>query len=323
MLRHVNFEHLAFEDIPLDRDIYLMDERWLGDYEREWTKAFAGDATADTHIGYVIPVAARSIGDEWIEFSWYPNYADRFHEVPIFLPKSDFVACVDLWKYDEKPRVFVRSKWATDTHERPLVAFAFVDAVGIKNLLKSGKLDSAALVHLRRLIDEIAARYPNFAFISFADSLLVKQAWSVGHVGSPITYTYSPEALLPVVADLMAAISAALGVRAYAALAQGINAYGDREVLHMSPSGNHISLNSLGTPFAQVLAIEVAAHAALRDGTHPPAELYLDAMLFRSLKLKFEYDKSRVTLYPYRSPMTGSKRSAYVAVSMQDMIDNL
>ena len=137
MLNDPRFEKIAFEDIPLNRDIFVMDEKWMPEYEREWLKHFSGEE-ANTHLGFISYAACRSIGDNWLEMSWYTNTSDRFHEVPVFLPKSAFVECVDLWQYDDKPRVFVNSQWLTELHERPLAAFAIVDAIGVKQLIQTG-----------------------------------------------------------------------------------------------------------------------------------------------------------------------------------------
>lgn len=320
MLDDPRFEAIQFENIPLNRDIVVMDEKWMPDYEREWLKHFNGEE-ADTHVGLVSYLSCRSIGDDWLEMSWYPNSSDRFHEVPVFLPKSSFVAGVDLWEYDDKPRIFVSSAWLTELHERPLAAFALLDAIGVKQLLQTGGLSVKALRSLRDRIDDIAKRHPSYAFISFADSLLVKQVWSVGHVDSKITYTYSPEELFPVVVELQLAFKEALGVPAYAVMTQGINAYADEDASYQSSAGNHFSFNTLGLPFAQLMAIEDAARKSIRSNIHDPAELYMDSMFFRSLKLKFEFDKSKIKTHPYRSPMTKSASSSYVATTVREIVE--
>jgi hypothetical protein len=86
-----------------------MEEKWIADYEREWIRVFDGEASADPYtVGFVTRVAARSIGEGWMELSWYVNINDRFHEVPLFLPEDQIVACVDIQAYDEKPHIFVR-----------------------------------------------------------------------------------------------------------------------------------------------------------------------------------------------------------------------
>jgi hypothetical protein len=166
-----------------------------------------------------------------------PNIFDRFHETSVFLPKTEFVDCIGSWRYDEDPHIFVRTEWITELHERPLAAFAIVDAIGVKDLLRSGKLSSDSLRQLRDRIDDIADRHAGFAFISFADSVLIKQIWSVGHVDSGIKYTYSPEALLPVVSELRNAFLETLGVSTYTVMTQGINAYDVETSLHTADSG--------------------------------------------------------------------------------------
>ena len=176
---------------------------------------------------------------------------------------------------------------------------------------------------LRDRIDVIASNNPAFAFISFADSLLVKQVWSVGHVDSEISYTYSPESLFPAVIQLREAILETLGLSSYAIMSQGINAYADNEASYQSTVGNHFSFNTLGLPFAQILATEEAARSAIRSDVHAPAELYIDTMFYRSLNFKVEFDKNQLELYPYRSPMTKSATSMYVAMNVSEILENL
>jgi hypothetical protein len=49
-----------------------------------------------------------------------------------------------------------------------------VDAIGVKAALSNGQLGGPALVRLRDRIDAIAATNAGVAFVSFADSLLLK-----------------------------------------------------------------------------------------------------------------------------------------------------
>ena len=323
MFDRPDFQSIPFEQVPLDRDLRVMDEKWMHDYEQEWIRQFDGRATNECSAGYITPVAARSIGQGWLEMSWYLISADRFHEVPVFLPKSSFITCVDVPAYDEKPRIFVKSEWLTELHERPLATFAIVDAIGIKTLLRSGELSAVALQALRDRVDTIADRHPHLGFVSFADSFLVKQVWSVGHVDSEIRYTYQPETLFPVIAELHKAIEQTIRAKAYTLMTQGINSYGDPGAIHVSAKQNHVSLNSLGVPFAQLRAIEDAARRAIRAHTHPPGELYMDSNLFRSLKLKIEYDRDQLPRWPYQSPMTKSEGATYVATSMEAIVSNI
>jgi hypothetical protein len=182
------------------------------------------------------------------------NINDRFHEVPLFLPENRIVTCVDIPAYDENPHIFVRSAWLTEIHEKPLATFALVDAIGIKALLQRGQLPAVSLQALRAKIDAVADKYPHFAFVSFADALIVKQVWSVGHVESSIRYTYSPETLFPAVSDLLGAITEVLGVDAYTVMTQGMNAYTAAVVAN---SGN--SFRSTQRPHGSSFAVPSAA----------------------------------------------------------------
>jgi hypothetical protein len=319
---HPQFRRFEIAEIPLNTDLIIMDERWMADYATEWTKEFAGEAVNPALVGYITMVAARSVGDGWAELAWYVNISGRFHEVPLFLPADRIVACVDIPAYDEKPHIFVRSDWLTDIHEKPFSTFAWVDAIGIKELIQTGRLPSTNLHELRSRIDLVAANYPHLAFVSFADTLLVKQVWSVGHVGSSIRYTYSPETVLPAIFDLHSAINEVLGVDAYTVMTQGMNAYDDPAPLHISPQQNHISLNTLGVPFAQLQAIEIAARHAIRSGDHLPCSLYMDSSLYRSLNLDYNYRES-LRIWPYESPMTRAAGATYVATSIQGILGNL
>ena len=91
---HPQFQVFAIEGVPLDRDIFLMDEKWLRPWERSYLRFF--DGKEFKNVGYISYAAVRKAGPEALELSWYPNIFDRFHEVSVLLPKSAFVACVDV-----------------------------------------------------------------------------------------------------------------------------------------------------------------------------------------------------------------------------------
>ncbi len=219
MFDHDLIEKHSFENIPLDRDLYLMDEKWMLEYEGSLLTLFNGGERDE--VGYISFAAAREIRPEAIELSWYPNVFDRFHEVRVILPRSQFVVCTECWQWDEKPRIFVRSGWLTNLHLRVYSAFMLIDAIGVKAALSNGTLTRPKLVALRDKIDEISARYPDVAFVSFADSLLLKSNWVVGHRGSEITYTYEPETIVRLLPEINAAYRDILGMDIYTVITQG------------------------------------------------------------------------------------------------------
>ena len=131
---HTDFEHFDFEQVPLDRDVFLMDESWMAEWEAAYLDLFEGKPFRN--IGYISYAAVRKASADALEVSWYPNIMDRFHEVSVLLPRAAFVACIDLCDYDEKPHIFVKSHWLTGLHLRPYSAFALIDAISVTNALR-------------------------------------------------------------------------------------------------------------------------------------------------------------------------------------------
>jgi len=273
-------------------------------------------------VGYISYAAARNISNDVVELSWYPNIYDRFHEMRVYLPRDQFICCVGSWRYDEKPRIFVRSNWLANLHLRSNSIFALVDAIGAKEAIRRGTLAREALIRLRDRIDAIAGSYPSISFISFADSLLLKSNWQVGQYNSAVRYTYEPEIFLRLFLELQTAYRQCLGMDIYAVLTQGSNAYYDDALLHVSQTGHHISLNSLGLPFAQLQSIEQAARSAVHQRIHEPAELYIDSTFFRSIHFAFKFERDATGHSTYREPLMGEEGIYYYA-SCRRLLKNL
>ncbi len=317
---HQEFRQYSFEDVPLNRDVFLMDECWLVDYESALVDMFNGKEYRA--VGYISYAAVRRVGSQSLEISWYPNIHDRFHEVSVLLPREAFITCVSCPSYDEKPHIFVKGSWLSGLHLRPYSAFALVDAIGVKAALAEGRLNSEGLMRLRARIDDIAAVTPGISFVSFADSLLLKSNWFVGQYDSNISYSYEPESLVRLLPGIADAFQRELGMSVYAAITQGVNEYDDTSLLHVSNSGNHISLNSLGLPFAQLLAIDEAARRAIRAGAHAPHELYIDEQFFHSLRFRSGFDKNAQPQAQYDAPMSSVQR-AYYYLDSNTVLSNL
>jgi hypothetical protein len=180
MFEHPLIQIYAFENIPLDTDLFLMEERWMAEFAAALMRSVNGSDETAYSIGYYSDVAARAIHADSVELSWYPNTYTRFHQVRITLPRSEFVTCMGSWQFDYKPVIFVRGDWPTNLHLRSHSVFALIDAIDVKKALAGGKLTRAKLIELRNRIDEIAAANPEVAFVSFADSLLLKSNYTIG-----------------------------------------------------------------------------------------------------------------------------------------------
>jgi len=317
---HVSIRQYDFLDIPLNEDTFLMDEKWLAEYEKNLVKMCYGGDYAN--VGYISHVAVRSITPTFIELSWYPNVFDRIHEVSITLPRTEFIICVDCPSYDEKLHIFAKSEWLSNLHLRSYSVFAMVDAIGVKNALANGDLTRKKLITLRNNIDELAKDYPTISFVSFADSLLIKSNWFVGQYDSHIKYTYEPEMFISLIYQLRSIYRDVLKMEIYAVLTQGSNEYYDDALLHISSTKNHISLNSLGVPFAQLMSIDTAARSAINNNVHNRAELYMDESFYHSLQFKYEFDKKALPSNAYQFAMSSSD-NYYFHSDHETIMDNL
>jgi hypothetical protein len=320
---HPGFRNYTFENVPVDQDIFIMDVKWAVEHEAAWIKLLDGGKQFDP-VGYIGYAAARSVNEHSIELSWYPDIIERFHEVRVLLPRDQFIDCVSVFDYDGNPHLFVASGWFESLYSRSFTAFALVDAIGVKGALANGTLSRKNLLALRNGIDDVAGRHVDMSFISFGDSLLLKSNWHSGNFQRGIKYNYAPEALVNVVAEIKRVFSDTIGLDIYAILGQGSNEYYDDSLLHISePHRNHVSLNSLGLPFAQLFAIEHAARTAIKLGHHEAAEIYMDRNFFFSLrfKLAFATNKHSVESGSYRSPMI-SGDSRYFISDVKTLVEN-
>ena len=314
------FDTYEAQDLPLDQDVVLMDEKYMADWETAWLLVDASHQDAGLpeptlspyEVGYIMPVSLIRTMTDGIELSWYANTRNRFHELKLMLPLGEVVRCVEIHRYDCKPTIFVKSAWLEHVHLRNNSLFAMIDVVGMSEELQNGRLDARKLILLRDRVDELAANHRDISFISFADSLLLKTNWTVGTFDKG-EYNYAPENLIHLFAEFRTVFRDTLGRDIYAVFASGSNEYYDDPLLHISSTKNHISLNSLGLPFAQINLIDAAARKAIRQGGHQPHELYMDGDFFRSLSIDDYHQKQTVSRAPYTPKLSGSDGEYFYA----------
>jgi hypothetical protein len=75
---HPNVQTYRFEDIPLDRDLSLMDVKWMAEYEAALVSSVSETSDSAYTVGYYSHAAVRASGTDFIELSWYPNSHDRW-----------------------------------------------------------------------------------------------------------------------------------------------------------------------------------------------------------------------------------------------------
>ena len=322
MFEDDDIDKYLFEDIPLDRDCLLMSEIYMGEFDEALGKMLRGEECNPHEVGYVSPVAVRRINNNSLDLSWYPNTFTRFHEVSISLPRDMVKVCVGCWQYDIKPYIFVDHDWLEHLHLREYSVFALIDAIGVKQAIRDNALTKDKLIELRSKIDDLAETENNISFISFADSLILKTNWDVGYFHKGIKCSYKPEKILYVIKELDRIYQEVLGLPIYAVLTQGSNEYYGESLLHISKSQNHICLNSLGIPFAELMAIETSAKSAIKSGIHPPMQVYMDEQFYHSILFKYEFQKNDKPKNGYSAIMKSSQPN-YFYSSCDVLIENL
>lgn len=306
MFDHPDYDHFTPDTLPLDFDIKLCDEKFMLEYDRLFVEFRAKGGTWG-HVEYVVPVAVRKVTATSIELTWFVDINRRYHAVEVTLPRDQVVRCVAVENYDEKPVVFVKTGWLEDMFKRVNSVFCLVDAVGVRDAIGAGLSFRTKMPELRAAIDRVAAEHPQVAFLSFADSLVLKSNWTTGFFKTKWV-KYEPEAILKAFGAVRGAYKAVTGLDVYGVFTQGANEFSEEALMHVSASGNHVCMNSFGGPFADLKAIEEAARRAIRERAHAPTELYLDLRFYHSLERKAPMHPQRFT---YRSVITGVE-SQYV-----------
>lgn len=271
----------------------------------KWARSVVNN-TDERYEILVGSVSAEKIHANSAELRLFINTYSRYHAVSIHLPRDKFVTCVGAIMADEITRLFVDGEWLENLYRRAYAVFGMVDAIHAKEAMRAGKLDRPKLQSLRNGLDLLAAKYPEIAFISFADSVLLKSIWSTSYVRDGFPQTYRPELMIEVFDAIKQLYLAELGLDAYGIFAQGANEFYEDELLHVSGPKNHVGLNSVGAPFAQIMEIEAAVKRAIKKGEHPAADLYLDQHFFASLNMKDYKFKEKVAAAPYISKVMES-----------------
>ena len=316
MFDHVDLNSYDFDSVPTGVQCRLMTDRFLNEFEStivEMVRTEDEKEHALYDIGYGSSLVVNQIEEDAIDVSWYVDAMERFHEVSIPIPRKHFVACVSCPKYSVQPYIFVSDAWHESILTKDYSVFCLIDAIGFKQCIRKGVLSPEILISLRSKIDDLAARNPKYSFISFADSLIVKTNWKPGYFIVKQESTYKPESLLSVIDKVREIYRDTINLGIYAVLTQGANEYTDESLLHISNTKNHVCMNSLGVPFAELLAIESTAKQSIKSGVHPPSELYLDEQYFHSMRFKIDAKGGASSVHEYKPIMKGSSSNYYCA----------
>ncbi len=316
MFDHEDLYSHRFDSVPKGIQCRLMTDQFLSEFESTLLNMVTTEdeqSHAIYEIGYGSNLVVNEITDHTLDVSWYADAMERFHEVTISIPRDSFIACVECPKFSLIPYIFVSDDWHENLLTREYSIFCLIDAVGFKEKIKNGSLSRELLISLRDELDTLAAEYPNFSFVSFADSLILKTYWKPGYFVINQPPTYRPESMFKVIEKIRQIYKNVIDLDIYAVLTQGSNEYYGDNLLHISKTKNHVSMNSLGVPFAELLAIETTAKKSIKSHAHPPSELYIDGQYFNSIKFNYKAKGGASSVHEYTPIMKGDVSNYYCA----------
>lgn len=312
----------SFEALPIEEACLIIDEIYLDEFETELSTMAKG---GNPHtVGYSSWARVKKLHGETAEIFYILDNLRRFHAVNVWLPKTEFIKCIECYNRGVKPRIFVSSRWLRGILKQHFSVYALIDAIGVKKAIQENRLSNEVLLSLRDRVDEIAEKYPHMCFISFADSLLIKRNWQTSFFVEKQKSTYEPETIFAIIQEVQSAYRDTLGLSVYAIVTQGSNGYDQEAPLHISNSQNHVCLNSLGVPFSELMNIENSVRRSIKsqDG-HSKSELYLDRKFFSSLNFTVNgRENANKGAYPYDEKLT-SAESEYYLSSCEVILENL
>ncbi len=313
-----NFDIIPYESIPLNRDCFLISDRYIPEFEEEWLKTFAKVPEAKPYEKYMVSwIAIEGRTNQYLELSICIDMHSRFHGMKKRLPRSAIETCVHVFNYEKRCYLFVKDQWIQDFISSSYSVFGLVDAIGIKDLLaKNGGIDAKGLNQLKQGIDTIAKKYSNVLFVSAADGLLLKTNWKI----NAEIYDFNPERLISLFGDIREVYKEAIDCDVYGIFTQGYNEYSHTDLYHISPEGNHLNIHSLGTSFTQLYEIESQVRKNLRDAVHVGCELYFDRDFAVALCVK---DCANIELtgkeYRFESRLAPHADNRYVTAKYEEL----
>lgn len=318
----------TFDEVPLARDLFVIGASQIDVLKSKWDWYLSQpDGPSPGHPNSFLKhrwCAIETRDADSCEINLEISIRTRWHGAIRTLPRTKFVGCVKFWNYEKRPYLIVDQDWFDDIEQTRFSLYGLVDVVGMRALLsRQGKVEQDQLQSLKREMDSLAAKHREFAFVTFADNVLVKTNWSA----RPDVYdaSYNPEKFLHVLADVRKALRSVLGLDSYAVVTQGGDSFASESPLYVSPEQNHVFFGSLGTPFVELFDIDKAARLAIRSKSHAPCNLYLAHSFLLTLKFKdFEIrDVLEKQLAPFESAISVPDFRKYLPIDEEHLLSCL
>lgn len=289
--QHRQFELVDIKDIAFARAHYLTSDRFIPVFEEAWLREFSKVPSEEGpyDVCPFQPFVPYLKIENNLQGSFVMDRMYRYHEVSYSLPLKEITCIVEIPDSEKYPFIFVSDEWFQEFLKGHVTTYALIDAIGVRSLIQK---DSSALKNLMPKlmleIDIVAAKFPHILFMSFADSVILKSNSPAASAAK-----YKPEELLYCYVEIDAAMKKILGLPAYGIFTQGINLFSGERLFHLSATQNHVSILTLGSPFAELMKIDQQVKENIRKQIHGPSTGYFSSDFYFSLMTEFDRRKSR------------------------------
>lgn len=284
----------SYDEIPLRRDTIVLSKKDFDYFEKCWDWCLRYGRTGMDEPNAWIRIRWGWIEDrfdDYLNVAFMINQSDRFHQCSHKLPKLKIVKSVHYHEFQKRPFLIVDEDWFNHSWDASYCSFALVDAIGVKKyLMANGNIDPKALDAFNRKVRFLSYKHPNYLFLTFADSTIIRAKWRRAAVTGYVE-TYDPERLLVLANKVRQYYKEALNLDSYVVATQGLLEDSFNGHYKKSFFGNHFAVGSLGTPVANLYEIEKAVRYKIRKKEMEPHELYLSEDFYLSLRFGFNKRK--------------------------------
>jgi len=315
-----------FSDVPMNRDCFIIRKSEKELFIKAWEKYIgAPDGTNPPHPNEMLDyqwccVSAKC--DMYLDINYCITKNIRFHGVMKRLPRSQFDSAYHIDGYQKRPYIIVDDEWIDSIAKIENSLYAYIDIIGIKKYItEKGKISKDNYQQLISEVDEIADKYENYAFISFADNILIKSNWSA--CITEYENLFCPEKLILVIKEIREAIKKSLNLDAYAIATQGVNYVENNNLFLKSGKNNHFAIPSIASPFSEIFDIDNKIKDNIRNGIHGEFQLYLSESLAKSMKYKDYKYQDKLQFFDYEAKNFSVLWNRYTVLNIEDFLSSV
>jgi len=281
------FEFYAPEEIPKERDCFLLSVNGEKLIERQWIEwHYNYDNDTWKHPNELVdytPCWIYSTNNLFINLSFIVNYKDRFHSVNALLPKQMMKTAFLPFTAEKRPYILVNDSWYNKLFSYTYSMYCIIDFIGIRELIaKYGEVPAETINNIQSVCNDVGNSNKNLQIIMLADNIIVKSKWKPEESDK-----YNPEILVRLIIDLMNGIEKSSGIKSYAIFTQGIDYVNEDEIFDISKNENIISIPSVSSPFIESFEIDNNVRKLIRKKDLKPKNLYIEKSLYLSMDRKF------------------------------------